>query len=331
MPSGAKKRKAAKKKKEQQANHQQSNSNSNSPLGNDDPKSQDERESDGAEAGSPASQDHHNHQHPFQEGNADFEKRDPTPVRSFDSEKKSMDEAAQGLGGAHKVGVEDAVNIGREVKTEGDSGSQSISIRHVEFVKESHDGSSSNSSSDNESQAGEKRAASHNGENNPADLFPKEVIQGTEKASLGEADNSAVETAPIGHSVKPLVTESEEVIHVTQGDSVEISAVPDVVESLKENKESKRNEEKGNPFVEENNGASPTVVENVPNENEGKILPTSVTPTAETSNGGESTRDSKIADSSENQPLIASAPQVEQRTSWMSCCGLFDVLTGSSR
>ncbi|KAH9749263.1 hypothetical protein KPL70_005314 [Citrus sinensis] len=323
MPSGAKKRKAAKKKKEQQANHQQGNSNSNSPLGNDDPKSQDERESDGGEAGSPASQDHHNHQHPFQEGNGELEKRDPTPVRSSDSERKSMAEVAQGL--------EDAVNIGREVKTEDDSGSQSINIRHVEFVKESHGGSSSSSSSDNESQVCEKRAASHNGENNPADLFPKEVIQGNEKASLVEADNSAVETAPTGHSVEPLITESEEVIHVTQGDLVEISAVPDVVESLKENKESKRNEEKGNPFVEDNNGTSPTVVETVTNENEGKILPTSVTPTDEISNVGESTRDSKIPDCSENQPFIASAPRVEQRTSWMSCCGLFDVLTCSSR
>lgn len=268
-------------------------------LGNDDPKSQDERESDGGEAGSPASQDHHNHQHPFQEGNGELEKRDPTPVRSSDSERKSMAEVAQGL--------EDAVNIGREVKTEDDSGSQSINIRHVEFVKESHGGSSSSSSSDNESQVCEKRAASHNGENNPADLFPKEVIQGNEKASLVEADNSAVETAPIGHSVEPLVIESEEVIHVTQDDSVEISAVPDVVESLKENKESKRNEEKGNPFVEDNNGTSPTVVETVTNENDdGKILPTSVTPTDETSNVGESTRDSKIPDCSENQvfPLV---------------------------
>lgn len=267
-------------------------------LGNDDPKSQDERESDGGDAGSPASQDHHNHQHPFQEGNGELEKRDPTPVRSSDSERKSMAEVAQGL--------EDAVNIGREVKTEDDSGSQSINIRHVEFVKESHGGSSSSSSSDNESQVCEKRAASHNGENNPADLFPKEVIQGNEKASLVEADNSAVETAPIGHSVEPLVIESEEVIHVTQGDLVEISAVPDVVESLKENKESKRNEEKGNPFVEDNNGTSPTVVETVTNENEGKILPTSVTPTDETSNVGESTRDSKIPDCSENQvfPLV---------------------------
>lgn len=267
-------------------------------LGNDDPKSQDERESDGGDAGSPASQDHHNHQHPFQEGNGELEKRDPTPVRSSDSERKSMAEVAQGL--------EDAVNIGREVKTEDDSGSQSINIRHVEFVKESHGGSSSSSSSDNESQVCEKRAASHNGENNPADLFPKEVIQGNEKASLVEADNSAVETAPTGHSVEPLITESEEVIHVTQDDSVEISAVPDVVESLKENKESKRNEEKGNPFVEDNNGTSPTVVETVTNENEGKILPTSVTPTDEISNVGESTRDSKIPDCSENQvfPLI---------------------------
>lgn len=268
-------------------------------LGNDDPKSQDERESDGGDAGSPASQDHHNHQHPFQEGNGELEKRDPTPVRSSDSERKSMAEVAQGL--------EDAVNIGREVKTEDDSGSQSINIRHVEFVKESHGGSSSSSSSDNESQVCEKRAASHNGENNPADLFPKEVIQGNEKASLVEADNSAVETAPTGHSVEPLITESEEVIHVTQGDLVEISAVPDVVESLKENKESKRNEEKGNPFVEDNNGTSPTVVETVTNENDdGKILPTSVTPTDETSNVGESTRDSKIPDCSENQvfPLV---------------------------
>lgn len=37
-------------------------------LGNGDPKSQDERESDGGEVGSPASQDGHSHQHAFSQG-----------------------------------------------------------------------------------------------------------------------------------------------------------------------------------------------------------------------------------------------------------------------
>lgn len=31
------------------------------------------------------------------------------------------------------------------------------------------------------------------------------------------------------------------------------------------------------------------------------------------------------------QPLVPQAPQVSQRTSWMSCCGLFDLFTGSNR
>lgn len=273
-------------------------------LGNDDPKSQDERESDGGDGGSPASHDHHNHQHPFKEGNEESEKRDPSPVQSFDSENKPADEVSRELDGTPKLGVEDdgAVNVERELKSEEDAGSQKISIEHVEFVKESHGGSSSSSSSDNESQVVEKTSkkvsdTSCDEENKLAYSFSKELIPGTEKAFFGESDNSVVKIDPVGHSVN-----SEEVIPVTQGDLVEKSVVSDVVESrLREHEESKRNEEEVSP-LSENGGPSLTVEETVANENEAKILPTSVAP-SETSNGAESMRDSKNPDSSENQVL----------------------------
>lgn len=44
----------------------------------------------------------------------------------------------------------------------------------------------------------------------------------------------------------------------------------------------------------------------------------------------DSLRSEGIPDCSENQPLIAS-PQPAKTTSWKSCCGLFDLLTGSNK
>ncbi|KAE9608237.1 hypothetical protein Lalb_Chr08g0233301 [Lupinus albus] len=41
--------------------------------------------------------------------------------------------------------------------------------------------------------------------------------------------------------------------------------------------------------------------------------------------------DYETPECSEKQPLITSAPRVVRKTSWLNCCGLFDVLTGSDR
>ncbi|KAL5774108.1 hypothetical protein ACOSP7_011665 [Xanthoceras sorbifolium] len=298
MPSGAKKRKAAKKKKEQASstNSTTTNNNNNNRLGNGDPKSQDERESDGGDSGSPASQDHHNQQHPFDKGNEESEMGDP----------KSMEEVSRDIKGTAKVGSEDngAVKNQRELESKDDLGGQNISIEHVEFQKESHDGSSSSSSSsDNESQA-------------------------VEKVSIGKTDDPVAETAPAVDSVKPLVNVAKEVINVAESNSYKNSMAPTLIESRsKENEELKRNEDKVIPLYGESVEVSWTVVEPVTNENEGTSLPLAA---PDSSNGAE-LRNSKSTQSSENQPLLAPAPRVEQRTSWLSCCGLFDVITGSGR
>ncbi|CAN1230409.1 hypothetical protein LINGRAPRIM_LOCUS1463, partial [Linum grandiflorum] len=42
-----------------------------------------------------------------------------------------------------------------------------------------------------------------------------------------------------------------------------------------------------------------------------------------TSINADVTKDNQFPESPENQPLVASAPRLAQRTSWLSCCGLF--------
>nr|XP_027089113.1 uncharacterized protein LOC113710356 [Coffea arabica] len=49
------------------------------------------------------------------------------------------------------------------------------------------------------------------------------------------------------------------------------------------------------------------------------------------SNGEHHIKDSEVHGHSDTQPLVASAIRPVQRTSWMSCCGLFEAFAGSSR
>ncbi|KAL3520093.1 hypothetical protein ACH5RR_018242 [Cinchona calisaya] len=49
------------------------------------------------------------------------------------------------------------------------------------------------------------------------------------------------------------------------------------------------------------------------------------------SNGSDCIKYSEVHESSDTRPLVASATGPVQRTSWISCCGLFEVLAGSSR
>ncbi|KAB2007513.1 hypothetical protein ES319_D10G035100v1 [Gossypium barbadense] len=63
----------------------------------------------------------------------------------------------------------------------------------------------------------------------------------------------------------------------------------------------------------------------------GQVFSYSSSPPAEASNVTEKTQDSESHDHSKKQPLVASTPPAVQTTSFLSCCGLFDVLTGSGR
>ncbi|XVF40224.1 hypothetical protein PTKIN_Ptkin01aG0094500 [Pterospermum kingtungense] len=322
MPSGSKKRKAAKKKKEQAANTTNSSTNNN-PSGNDDSKSQDERDSDGGDVGSPASQDDRNHQHPFGKGEEE-EKRELPSVQSHVTED-NVEETTGDAKSTEKIGLDDVgVKVEREWEPKGDLESTDVTVHHVEYDKKSSS-RSSRSSSDDESQTFEKKpkeesynldseVTSYGNEDKPVTVISEVVLKVAGNETPGDIDgNSAVGTAVVDKLVKTVLPVTQEVGH-----STEISAnksVSDVVESgLKESEEK---------LLPSSNGTSRV-------ELEGNNFSSSGIPTAESSNE-EKNQDSGPHDYSEKQPLAASTPSVVQRTSLFSCCGLFDVFTGSGR
>ncbi|KAK9268265.1 hypothetical protein L1049_010708 [Liquidambar formosana] len=327
-------------------------------IGSDDLKSHDERESDKSEVSSPACHDQYNQHNPFKEE----EKMDTSSVRSFVDENSSMEGAPSGGNGTQKIVAEDdgVVEIARELKSDKDSES-----------KTGHDGSSSSSSSDDESQVVEKNivvselvktdegAYNPVSEGAPLDDSVKLVLSLSEEAACirddavaGKNCNLVLETIPVVDSVKEVVSLSEEVIHVTESAPVENLVNSDVAElgskesvekllpSLDENGVvssavadlvSKQNEDKVLPFLDETAGTSSGTIGLALKDNEDKLLQSSNAPSIEIGNGAEHTKDYEIPESSENQPLVASAPRPVETTSWKSCCGILEVLTGSNR
>lgn len=305
-------------------------------LGTDDVKSLDGKESDRGEVSSPVSRDQDSDQNPFNERNEELEERDPSSIRSFVAEDKSMEDVSSDIEGSQKIRSEDdgVVKIERELKSEESSESKNGSIEHVESAKETHDGddrSSSSSSSDDESRVTEKKpkeepynlvleASSCDDLVKPVDSSPAEVTWVAENAPVGEAVNSIAESAPLD-SVKPVIYVSEETILFTESAPVENLAIADMIElGSKESEEKlspkskeapaavtdlalKKNEDKVVPLSDENVHASLTVVESVSNGYEGKILPSSSAPVAATSNGAANEKDSEIPECSENQVL----------------------------
>ncbi|XP_024020542.1 serrate RNA effector molecule homolog [Morus notabilis] len=335
MPSGAKKRKAAKKKKELEANN---NGNpSNNPQEHDDAKSQDEKGSDGGEVSSPAHEDHHNNNdNPFNEGN---EVRHPSAARSVVVEdNKSMEKVPSGVVEEEgKLGGQDGDDVAKVErggsKSEGDS-ERSISIEGFEFSKISNDGddksssSSSSSSSDDESQAVEKK------ENK------SEATKITKSESSGDA-NLVEKVSSIIESVTPVVPVLEETLSVVENAIVDNSLVSEVVK-LDTGREKLANkvsetvtsfspekyEDKIFSLLDQYTKPSPSELESDLKVDEDKELPPSQDArVAETTTGTEYNKNS------EKEPLVAPAPALHpvQRTSWLSCCGILDLLSGSSR
>jgi hypothetical protein len=259
-------------------------------LGNGDPKSPDERESDGGEIGSPVSLDQHNHQHPFNEGNGESEKGGPSPANSFAHQNKPMEGVPGDAEGSHKVEPEDnsAIKIEREVNSEQNVESKDI-IEYVDCPKESHDEddrSSSSSSSSNESQVFEKKSKEANDEEKEVVFekiskeandeekefgsFSKELKQIPENGKpVKEVNNNSVlETASAIYLVNPVVPISETVKFVMESAQVENSEVLEVVESGFE-----ENEDRLLPISNEVVEVSPAIV--VPKKNEDEVIPIS--------------------------------------------------------
>ncbi|KAL4367389.1 hypothetical protein GQ457_05G027810 [Hibiscus cannabinus] len=318
MPSGSKKRKAAKKKKEQAASTIRS-STTNNPLGNDDPKSQDERDSDGGDAGSHASQEDHTHQNTFSQGE-DEGKRSQSDV----TEVKFVEEATKDAENIEKSGLDDIdviIEKGREPKN--DLESTHVTIQHVDHDKSSSSssnsssGKSSRSSSDDESPASKmksKEDASYDTQDELTTVLSEEVPKVAENGTFENGgSNSAGKTVVVDNSVKTVLSMPEKT------DFFPKNSVPDVVDSGL-----KANEDK---LLPSSNGVSGVELEGA----EGKNFPSSDIPTAETSNVVETSQTLEPHEHSEKQPLVALTPPPVQRTSFLSCCGLFEAFTGSGR
>uniref|UniRef100_A0A5B6Z4T1 Putative enolase-phosphatase E1 n=1 Tax=Davidia involucrata TaxID=16924 RepID=A0A5B6Z4T1_DAVIN len=344
-------------------------------VGDDDLKTHDEKESDGGEVSSPGSQDHHNHQHPFTEGEEEEveKKEDTSSARSFVTENKPMGAVTNDGESIQKVAIEEGVvQIDSNLKPEDDSESKNVSIEYVEELHHGgssrEGGSSSSSSSDDESHVFEKNIVvleSKDGDYDsvsesapfvesvkPVSSLSEVVTQITDCVPVGEAYNLAVETAPVVDSDK--VSLSEEVVQVTETESAPIEnfMASDVVElGLKKDGErmltsveegtgvssvvmdlgSQNKEDIVVSTSDQNAAASLDAMGFAAQENEDKLLVSFNASRVDTNNGAEHIKTSGIPESSDSQPLVASAPGARQTTSWKSCCGLFEVLTGSNR
>ncbi|GAV79571.1 hypothetical protein CFOL_v3_23036 [Cephalotus follicularis] len=134
-------------------------------------------------------------------------------------------------------------------------------------------------------------------ENNDNKVFPlSDETVGTSSHAVGSAMNGNEE----GKKVRSLGA------HIAMANGVQ----------------TENNGEKGFPVSDENIGASLNVVGSAIKEKEGIKL---------TSNGAEDIKDPVIPECSENETLVDAAPRLVKKTSWLSCCGLFDVIAGTGR
>ncbi|KAM6575871.1 hypothetical protein CsatA_024198 [Cannabis sativa] len=298
MPSGAKKRKAAKKKKEKEATITTSSHTNNPHGGYDDSKSQDEKGSDGGEVMSPVYEGHHSNRQHFHEGS---EEGDSSGARSIVAKDKSVER----------------VSRERSLKSGKNSENKDVRIEYVESGKESRDGddrnsssssssrsSSSSSSSDDESRAIEKKQ----------DLKANvSILDSPVESSSAEEKNKVDEL-----SSKPVLV--SDVIKPGFENGAEKLSTVETVTDLS----SKKSEDKSAK-------SSPSKSESVSNTYEVEELPPSSGCEAQTSNANQDIKTSETPEPSENQPLVAPTPRPVQKTSWLSCCGIFDVITGSGR
>ncbi|CAL5410076.1 unnamed protein product [Camellia sinensis] len=235
MPSGAKKRKSAKKKQQkEEANNNKNNSAIHS-FGDDDPKVHDEKESDGGEAGSLASQDHHNHSHPFTEGDEEeMENREDTlTARSIVTES----EPVVGISGNGKstpnvaMDANSDIQIDQEMKHVDDSDRKNVSIEYVESVKESNGGQMSldlgknvsleyvesvkESNSGRVSLDGGSSSSGSSSSDDESHVIEKNVVVIESGESKADDPNLAAESAAFADSVKP--ADLPEVTRATDG------------------------------------------------------------------------------------------------------------------
>jgi hypothetical protein len=317
MPSGAKKRKAAKKKKEIE-----SSNNSPQQQGENDLKSIDEKGSDGGEGDSPAYRNHDDHNQ-FNEGSEEVEEIEQSTAVAKSSEEVRNDDKIDNKAVGGKEGI---VEIEWDMKSEESCENKDVSVVQIESAKESNyrNGNSVGSNDVTETDAAKnlKDESSYNNFVKETDAFDGVVD------SVKESVNSVTDSS--ADSVNSVTSVSERQSGDTGSVTPEKSLSSQVVET--DLAAGKRSEDKVNVLPDEDVRTSSLVDEPETREFDGTVSSAvSQSPIPESTNGVEHVKDSNTAECSGNQPPVASAPLIVHKTSWLSCCGLFDVLSGSNR
>ncbi|GAU49844.1 hypothetical protein TSUD_408130 [Trifolium subterraneum] len=313
MPSGAKKRKAAKKKKEIQS----TNPSSTQQQGENELKSIDEKGSDGGEGDSPAYRNHDDYNQ-FNEGSEEVEEIEQSTAVAKSSEEVSNDDKIDN--NKAEGGKEGVVEIEWDMKSEESCENKDVSVLQIESVKES-DYRNGNSVGSNDVTEKNLKDESYNNSVKETDAF-NEVVD-----SVKESINSVTESS--ADSVNAVTSFSDRQSGDTGSVTLEKSLGSQVVET---DLAGKRSEDKVNVLPDEDVRTSSLVDKPETREFDGTVSSAvSQSPIPESTNGVEHMKDSNTAECSGNQPPVASAPLIVHKTSWLSCCGLFDVLSGSNR
>ncbi|KAI8525769.1 hypothetical protein RHMOL_Rhmol13G0255800 [Rhododendron molle] len=76
--------------------------------------------------------------------------------------------------------------------------------------------------------------------------------------------------------------------------------------------------------------ASSVAIGSAVKEDKERLMLSSSVPPLENSNGAENDKDQMTTECSDSRPLVASAPQPVHKTSWISCCGVFELFRASN-
>ncbi|PIN04819.1 hypothetical protein CDL12_22641 [Handroanthus impetiginosus] len=320
MPSGSKKRKAAKKKKENQtSNHLNPSSVSTHAHGGDDVKHHDDKESDAGEVSSSASQDHQSNKNSLiEEEEGEIEEGENI------SNPPSVEGVKIEVAGERNILVEEesVIPVKRAFKIEDVSDEKDERFEHDETRRKTYDGGSSGSSNSSSSDD-----ESHGIESNQAVVDIAPVVDSIEVAdSLSGKKTEAIHSPKIeeaGDSATgPRTVESA----FTENEEKRLGSVEDNVGVSEASKDAASQREEAIIQSVENIVAIPDTKECVAQESDDQLTMSTNAPVAAADDGSNAEEDSGVT-----EPLLAPAPRHAQRTSWKSCCGLFEVFTGSGR
>ncbi|CAI9787984.1 unnamed protein product [Fraxinus pennsylvanica] len=320
MPSGAKKRKAAKKKK---AVESSSNNNNNSippdstaqSHGDDDLKHQDDKDSDGVEVSSPAPQEHCSHHYSF-------------------TEDEGV-EVEQELITSNVPSDRSIFLVEGELNGEDESDRKDIKI----VYDGGEPGSSSSTSSDDESHVVEdSKIVIENvtfvDSAKPVNFLSEQQAEEIHVVSVEEDSDLVKKTSPVvdlekismlDEKVQVGICATESELKANEMEKLSYADEKVIISATIVDVVSERNEDVPTDGLIEIAAATSNAKECATQENDDKLTPSYALPRVDANKEVEREKDNKF-------PEVLAAPdpcRPVQTTSWKSCCGLFEVLSGS--